>query len=84
MFKSKTLLIVGGTGSFGNAVLQRFLKTDIKLLRYRERFPQKGIFSGEWGGKFFMGKGIRRVGVELADYLNRVPIPQKRTFSVEV
>jgi len=31
-----------------------------------------------------MGKGIRRVGVELADFLNRVPIPQKRTFSVEV
>jgi len=46
MFKSKTLLIVGGTGSFGNAVLQRFLKTDIKLLRYRERFPQKATFSG--------------------------------------
>jgi len=31
-----------------------------------------------------MGKGIRRVGVKLADLLNPVPIPQKPTFSVEV
>jgi len=31
-----------------------------------------------------MGKGIRRVGVKLADLLNPVPIPQKTTFSVEV
>ena len=31
-----------------------------------------------------MGKGIRRVGVKLANLLNRVPIPKKRTFSVEV
>lgn len=29
MFSSKTLLITGGTGSFGNAVLNRFLDTDI-------------------------------------------------------
>ena len=28
-FTGKTLLITGGTGSFGNAVLNRFLKTDI-------------------------------------------------------
>jgi NADP-dependent 3-hydroxy acid dehydrogenase YdfG len=28
MFKNKTLLITGGTGSFGNAVLRRFLKAD--------------------------------------------------------
>ena len=31
MFTDKTLLITGGTGSFGNAVLNRFLETDIKL-----------------------------------------------------
>lgn len=30
IFKDKTLLITGGTGSFGNAVLNRFLNTDIK------------------------------------------------------
>ena len=29
LFKGKTLMITGGTGSFGNAVLNRFLKTDI-------------------------------------------------------
>ena len=29
IFKEKTLLITGGTGSFGNAVLNRFLATDI-------------------------------------------------------
>ena len=29
LFKDKTLMITGGTGSFGNAVLNRFLKTDI-------------------------------------------------------
>ena len=30
MFKNKTLLITGGTGSFGNAVLRKFLSTNIK------------------------------------------------------
>ena len=30
VFKDKTLLITGGTGSFGNAVLRRFLDSDIK------------------------------------------------------
>lgn len=33
MFAEKTLLITGGTGSFGNAVLRRFLDTDIKEIR---------------------------------------------------
>ncbi|HPW53256.1 MAG TPA: polysaccharide biosynthesis protein, partial [Erysipelotrichaceae bacterium] len=37
MFKDKTLLITGGTGSFGNAVLNRFLKTDIKEIRIFSR-----------------------------------------------
>ena len=37
MFKSKTLLITGGTGSFGNAVLRRFLDTDIKEIRIFSR-----------------------------------------------
>ena len=30
---NKTLMITGGTGSFGNAVLERFLETDIKEIR---------------------------------------------------
>ena len=33
VFDGKTLLITGGTGSFGNAVLNRFLKTDIGEIR---------------------------------------------------
>ena len=37
MFKDKTLLITGGTGSFGNAVLNRFLKTEIKEIRIFSR-----------------------------------------------
>jgi UDP-N-acetylglucosamine 4,6-dehydratase/5-epimerase len=37
MFKGKTLLITGGTGSFGNAVLERFLKSDLKELRIFSR-----------------------------------------------
>jgi len=37
MFKNKILLITGGTGSFGNAVLQNFLETDIKEIRIFSR-----------------------------------------------
>lgn len=37
MFNNKTLLITGGTGSFGNAVLNRFLDTDIKEIRIFSR-----------------------------------------------
>lgn len=37
MFKNKTLLITGGTGSFGNAVLQRFLNTEINEIRIFSR-----------------------------------------------
>ena len=33
IFANKTLMITGGTGSFGNAVLNRFLDTDIKEIR---------------------------------------------------
>jgi UDP-glucose 4-epimerase len=41
MFKNKTLLITGGTGSFGNAVLDRFLDTDIKEIRIFSRDEKK-------------------------------------------
>ncbi|MGL5936105.1 MAG: polysaccharide biosynthesis protein, partial [Cetobacterium sp.] len=37
MFKGKTLLITGGTGSFGNTVLRGFLKTEIKEIRIFSR-----------------------------------------------
>ena len=41
MFKDKTLLITGGTGSFGNAVLKRFLDTDIGEIRILSRDEKK-------------------------------------------
>jgi UDP-N-acetylglucosamine 4,6-dehydratase len=41
MFKNKTLLITGGTGTFGNAVLERFLQTDIREIRIFSRDEKK-------------------------------------------
>ena len=41
MFKDKILLITGGTGSFGNAVLDRFLNSDIKEIRIFSRDEKK-------------------------------------------
>lgn len=41
MFANKTLLITGGTGSFGNAVLNRFLRTDIGEIRIFSRDEKK-------------------------------------------
>ena len=41
LFKNKTLLITGGTGSFGNAVLRRFLDSDIKEIRIFSRDEKK-------------------------------------------
>lgn len=41
MFKGKTLLVTGGTGSFGNAIVQRFLKSDIKEIRILSRDEKK-------------------------------------------
>ena len=40
-FNNKTLLITGGTGSFGNAVLNRFLTTDIGEIRILSRDEKK-------------------------------------------
>lgn len=41
MFKNKTLLITGGTGSFGNAVMDKFLNTDVKEIRIFSRDEKK-------------------------------------------
>lgn len=41
MFSGKTLLITGGTGSFGNAVLRRFLDTAVKEIRVFSRDEKK-------------------------------------------
>ena len=50
-FQGKTLLITGGTGSFGNAVLNRFLRTDIGEIRIFSRDEKKqDDISGENAG----------------------------------
>ena len=41
MFKNKTLLITGGTGSFGNALLQRFIDSDLAQIRIFSRDEKK-------------------------------------------
>ncbi len=41
LFENKTLMITGGTGSFGNAVLNRFLQTDIREIRVFSRDEKK-------------------------------------------
>lgn len=41
MFKNKTLMITGGTGSFGNAVLEKFINTEIKEIRIFSRDEKK-------------------------------------------
>ena len=41
LFKEKILLITGGTGSFGNAVLRRFLDSDIREIRIFSRDEKK-------------------------------------------
>jgi UDP-glucose 4-epimerase len=41
MFKDKTLLVTGGTGSFGNAVLRRFMDTEVKEIRIFSRDEKK-------------------------------------------
>jgi UDP-glucose 4-epimerase len=59
MFSEKTLLITGGTGSFGNAVLRRFLSTDIKQIRVFSRDEKKQedmrIELGNSNVKFYIG-----------------------------
>lgn len=42
MFKNKTLLITGGTGSFGNAVLRRFLDSNVKEIRIFRAMKKAG------------------------------------------
>ncbi len=41
MFNNRTLLITGGTGSFGNAVLRRFLESDLREIRIFSRDEKK-------------------------------------------
>ena len=64
MFKDKTLLITGGTGSFGNAVLRRFLQTDIEEIRVFSRDEKK-----QDDMRHHYGSG--KVGFYIGDVRNR-------------
>jgi UDP-glucose 4-epimerase len=59
MFENKTLLITGGTGSFGNAVLNRFLDSEIKEIRIFSRDEKKQhdmrVFYNNPKIKFYIG-----------------------------
>jgi UDP-N-acetylglucosamine 4,6-dehydratase/5-epimerase len=50
IFKDKTLLITGGTGSFGNAILHRFLDSDIKEICIFSRDEKKGGYLSKLTG----------------------------------
>lgn len=76
VFENKTLLITGGTGSFGNAVLRRFLDSDIKEIRILSRDEKKqddmrhylqaqrpDVFSKV---KFYIGNVRQREAVDFA------------------
>jgi UDP-glucose 4-epimerase len=74
MFKGKTLLITGGTGTFGNAVLKRFLKTEIKEIRVFSRDEKKQedqrLFYNNPKLKFYIGDV--RAPDSLAAAMNKV------------
>lgn len=70
MFKNKTLLITGGTGSFGNAVLNRFLDTEIKEIRIFSRDEKKQhdmrVALNNPKVKFYIGDVRNNKSIELA------------------
>ena len=70
MFKDKILLITGGTGSFGNAILRRFLNSDIKEIRIFSRDEKKQddmrIKLGSDKVKFYIG--------DVRDYKSLTPV----------
>lgn len=74
MFSAKTLLITGGTGSLGNAVLRRFLQTDIREIRIfsRDEKKQDDMRNAYHDPKlkFFIGD-VRNLGL-LRDAIARV------------
>ena len=83
IFKDKTLLITGGTGSFGNAVLNRFLRTDIGEIRIFSRDEKKQDdmrheYQAKWPDvahkiKFYIGdvrnKSTLKYAMKGADYV---------------
>ena len=70
MFKNKVLLITGGTGSFGNAVLRKFINTDINEIRIFSRDEKKQddmrrIYQNE-KIKFFIGDVREKQSIDQA------------------
>lgn len=70
MFKNKRLMITGGTGSFGNTVLKRFLKTDVKEIIVFSRDEKKQedmrIALGDSKVKFYIGDTRSYTSIEQA------------------
>lgn len=87
IFKDKVLLITGGTGSFGNAVLRRFLESDIKEIRIFSRDEKKqddmrhhlqaGYPEAAHKVKFYIGNVRNRESVDVA--MNNVGILTTRS-----
>lgn len=46
LFTNKTLLITGGTGSFGNAVLNRFVNSDMKEIKFSAAMKKNRMICG--------------------------------------
>jgi len=70
IFKDKVLMITGGTGSFGNAVLKRFVETNIKEIRIFSRDEKKQDYLRKKYSnekiKFFIGDVRDRASVDVA------------------
>ena len=91
LFNNKTLLITGGTGSFGNAVIKKFLDTKIKEIRIFSRDEKKqddmrNTYSNE-KLKFYIGNvrdydsiysalyGVDYVFHAAASHVSGLPLP---------
>ena len=82
MFKNKTLLITGGTGSFGNAVLRRFLNSDFAEIRVFSRDEKKQedmrIALNSDKVKFYIGDVREYDSVHDAMQRRRLRVPRRR------
>lgn len=79
VFKDKVLLITGGTGSFGNAVLRRFLNSDIKEIRILAEMRRNRMICVTIANpkvKFYIGNVRDKLSVDIAmggvDYVFRL------------
>ena len=92
MFKDGILLITGGTGSFGNAVLRRFLNTSVSEIRIfsRDEKKQDDMRKGYGNAKlkFYIGDVRDRSSVEHAmrgvDFVFHAAAPRSLSFSLSL